>query len=256
MPLLFSPVCSPTCLLQVQSFSLLFRVHVGRCSPPLSGGAWYGLATFTSLPLSKHTGGGCCCFCLLAPVCLFTDRVKECLSPTLWWSILCFSWFYKPSPLQAHWGGGGAASPTFSCWLVYSQLEWELLLPLSQKSGPHHLFAKCLFFFSSCLFIIQIVFFFFYPWVGVSLSRGLCWFTVCCLAHLVVSVFPNSLGDGIWLCRSPPGFSVYHGVGMLCGLVVCRSWSFSSSCWFFLKGVSPVSLQDFTLGSMLSPSSL
>jgi hypothetical protein len=32
--------------------------------------------------------------------------------------------------------------------------------------------------------------------------------------------------------------------------------SFASSLWFFLSGVSPASLQDFTLGSTLSASSL
>jgi hypothetical protein len=45
--------------------------------------------------------------------------------------------------------------------------------PTLQSSGSPTLFAMCLFFFFSCLFIIQFVFFFF-PWVGVSLSRGLC----------------------------------------------------------------------------------
>jgi hypothetical protein len=37
------------------------------------------------------------------------------------------------------------------------------------------------------------------------------------------------------------------------GLGVWRSQSFASSQWFFLLGVSPASLQDFTLGSMLLP---
>jgi hypothetical protein len=43
----------------------------------------------------------------------------------------------------------------------------------------------------------------------------------------------------------------------------CYAWvwgvevsDFSSSWWFLLQGVSPASLQDFTLGSMLSASSL
>jgi hypothetical protein len=39
------------------------------------------------------------------------------------------------------------------------------------------------------------------------------------------------------------------------GLGVWRCPSFASSWWFFLPGVSPVSLQEFTLGSTLSPSS-
>jgi hypothetical protein len=42
----------------------------------------------------------------------------------------------------------------------------------------------------------------------------------------------------------------------MCRLEVWRSQSFASSRWFFLQGVSPVSFQDFTLGSMLSASSL
>jgi hypothetical protein len=37
---------------------------------------------------------------------------------------------------------------------------------------------------------------------------------------------------------------------------VWRSQNFASSWWFFLYGVSPASLQDFTLGGMLSASSL
>jgi hypothetical protein len=40
------------------------------------------------------------------------------------------------------------------------------------------------------------------------------------------------------------------------GLGVWKCWRFAFSWWFFLQGVSPVSLQDFTLGSMLSASSL
>jgi hypothetical protein len=35
-----------------------------------------------------------------------------------------------------------------------------------------------------------------------------------------------------------------------------RCQSFASSWWFFLPGVSPESLQEFTLGSRLSASSL
>jgi hypothetical protein len=39
-------------------------------------------------------------------------------------------------------------------------------------------------------------------------------------------------------------------------LGVWRFWSFAYSWWFFLPGVSPASLQEFTLGSKLSASSL
>jgi hypothetical protein len=37
---------------------------------------------------------------------------------------------------------------------------------------------------------------------------------------------------------------------------VWRGQSFPSSQWFCLQGVSPASLQDFTIGGMLSASSL
>jgi hypothetical protein len=36
---------------------------------------------------------------------------------------------------------------------------------------------------------------------------------------------------------------------------VWRGQSFASSRWFCLQGVSPASLQDFTIGGMLSASS-
>jgi hypothetical protein len=45
-----------------------------------------------------------------------------------------------------------------------------------------------------------------------------------------------------WRCSAPAG-----GV---------RGQSFASSRWFCLQGVSPASLQDFTIGSSLSASSL
>jgi hypothetical protein len=103
--------------------------------------------------------------------------------------------------------GGGAAAPTFFCWLVYSQFEWGFPSPTLQSSGQPSLFPKCLFF-PSYLFIILIVFFLFFPWGGVSLSRGICCFTMCRLAHLLVCVFSSSLETGIWWCGSPPSFSV------------------------------------------------
>jgi hypothetical protein len=38
--------------------------------------------------------------------------------------------------------------------------------------------------------------------------RIVCGSTACCLAHLVVCIFPSSLGTGIWQHGGPPGFSV------------------------------------------------
>jgi hypothetical protein len=160
MPLFFSPVCSPTCLLQLHSFFNYLEFLWGVVPPLLSCGACYALATFTSLPLSKHTGGEVLTL-LPCPACLFTDRV-------------------------------GIVPP-----------------PLSRAQGTLPSLLNVFFFsFSSYLFISQIGFFLFFPWVGISLSSGLCWFTVCHLPHLVVCVFPSSLRAGVWWCRSPLCFSI------------------------------------------------
>jgi hypothetical protein len=71
------------------------------------------------------------------------------------------------------------------------------------------------FFHMSLLFLLLISQFLFFPWVEVSLSRGLC----CsgpglsvgvlqyCKAHLV-RVFPSRMGAGDWRPGGPPGFSV------------------------------------------------
>jgi hypothetical protein len=57
-----------------------------------------------------------CPFCFLQyavlPACyncslflLFRVHIGRCTSPTLQWTVLCFSCFYKPSHLQANWEG-------------------------------------------------------------------------------------------------------------------------------------------------------
>jgi hypothetical protein len=110
-------------------------------------------------------------FCNCSLFFLFTVRLKECPSPTLQWSMPHFSCCYKPSPLQAHWGRWH-----FSGQLVYLQFHEGLPLPHSLKLREPCPLCYVSFFFLSCLFIIQFVFFFlFFPWVGVSLSSRLCW---------------------------------------------------------------------------------
>jgi hypothetical protein len=80
--------------------------------------------------------------------------------------------------------------------------------------------------------------------------------TVCCLAHLVVCIsgagssWHLALWEHSWfLCL------MWSGDAMR-GLGVWRSQSFASSLWCFIQSVSPASLQDFTLGSTISASSL
>jgi hypothetical protein len=168
---------------------------------------------------------------------------------------------YRLSHLQGCWAG--AAPPAFSSQLVYLQFECGVPLP-PLSSGCLTLFATVFLFFVSCLFIIQFGFFsLFFPWAVVSLSRGYAdLFQGCLWEFRMLLTSPGGLlltsriGAGVWWCGSSPGFSVYLGVGMLCTGWVWRCQSFLSSWWFFLQGVSPVSLQDFTLGSTRSASSL
>jgi hypothetical protein len=106
-----------------------------------------------------------------------------------WLVYLQFAWGSAPPPLQwsfPHDNHCYKLSPTrLLGGCLHSCLLWQACLftghmrecPSStlQSSGHPALFATCLFFFS-CLFIIQFGFFPFFPWAGVSLSRGLCWF--------------------------------------------------------------------------------
>jgi hypothetical protein len=70
----------------------------------------------------------------------------------------------------------------------------------------------CLF----CCYCLLFSFFSFFPGWGRSVQgavliwpRVVCGSTMCCLAHLVVRVFPSCLGAAVLLWRrSLPGFSV------------------------------------------------
>jgi hypothetical protein len=54
-------------------------------------------------------------------------------------------------------------------WLVYLQFWEGFPSPTSALNAPHPL---C---YVSLLFLLLITKFLFFPWVGVGLSRGLCW---------------------------------------------------------------------------------
>jgi hypothetical protein len=116
MPLSFSPLCTPTCLLQLQSFFLLFSVCMG------------------------------------------------CPSPILWWSVLCFSCFYKPSPLQAQCGREVLLLlPSPSSLFIYSS-SGDCPSPLSgTQCAPPSLLN--VFFSATCL-LFKVVFSSFFPGWG------------------------------------------------------------------------------------------
>jgi hypothetical protein len=143
-----------------------------------------------------------------ASVFIYSSRGK-CPFPPLQW---CFPHpaTFTSFPAQGCWVG--AATLAFSGWLVYLQFCEGLPLPPSLAlRAPHPLcymsFFVVVVYYSVCLFFL------FFPWVGVSLYR---WHyfgsTVCRSANLVVCIL---WADRSW-CGSPPSFSIYCGVGMLC----------------------------------------
>jgi hypothetical protein len=71
------------------------------------------------------------------------------------------------------------------------------------------------------------------------------------------SVSPKQIRSQCLMAWEPSLFLHLMWCGdAMCELLVWRCRSFASSWWFFLPGVSPVSLQEFTFGSALSASSL
>jgi hypothetical protein len=84
-------------------------------------------------------------------------------SPTLLWIVPHFSYRYKLSPLQAHWGRW-CHTRLLQLACLFTVHVRECPFPLLWSSGLPTLFVTCLFFFS-CLFIIQFFFLF-------SLGRG------------------------------------------------------------------------------------
>jgi hypothetical protein len=120
-------------------------------------------ATATSFPLSKHTVGG-----VATPAfsSLLVYSRGKCPFPPLQWSH-----FYKLSHSNIA-AGGFSLLPSQAGLFIYSSVRGCPSPPL-WRSGHPALFVMCLFLLF--LFIIQLVFFLFFPWVGVSLSRGLCW---------------------------------------------------------------------------------
>jgi hypothetical protein len=102
-----------------------------------------------------------------SPASVFIYRSPgKCPFPPLQWSFPHTPTFTS-FPAPGCWAC--ATAPAFSSRLVCLQFR-EPLSPL-QHSGRPTLFATCLLLL---LFIIQFGFFLFFPWVGVSLSRGLC----------------------------------------------------------------------------------
>jgi hypothetical protein len=112
---------------------------VGRCSSPLSCGAYHTLAAVTNFPLSKLLGG-CHPSCLLRPACLFTVQMGHVPPPLygvqgvppsllhvwVFFSCLCIIQFVFFSFFPG-WGSlcpGGYAD-------LFKGCLWEYHMPLS-----------------------------------------------------------------------------------------------------------------------------
>jgi hypothetical protein len=164
------------------------------------------ITTFTSFPAPDYWA-----VLLLLPASMFvySSRGKWVFPHLLW----CFPpsatltsfpapgcWVHAPTPARA-----SPAHPT----CLFTVLG-RIPLPQSSALSAPHPFSHV-----SLLFLLLISQFLFFPWVEVSLSRGLC----CsgpglsvgvwryCKAHLI-HIFRSRLGAGDWRSRGPPGFSV------------------------------------------------
>jgi hypothetical protein len=90
------------------------------------------------------------------------------------WVFPLLLWSFPPSATFTSFPAPGcwacAAAPAFSCLACLFTALWGIPLPPLWHSGHPTFFAKCLFC-SYCL----LQSFSFFPWVGLGLSRGLCW---------------------------------------------------------------------------------
>jgi hypothetical protein len=151
---------------------------------------------------------------------------------------------------RSHWSLSGQAG------LVYLQFREGFPSSTLRHSVHPTLFATCL----HCSYCLLPSFFFFPGWrlvcPGGYAGQGCLW-----EYHVPLSstcpCLPKPSGCGWLAARGPSWFLHLMWSGdFLHRLEVWRGQSFASSWWFCLQGVSPVSLQDFTIGGTLSASSL
>jgi hypothetical protein len=159
-------------------------------------------------PFQAHWGSWHCT-CFLRPACLFTVHVGSGPSP------LSCGVFLPPLLLQAFpLLVAGRVPPnllSLASLFIYSSVR-DCPSPPLRHSGRPPPFATCLF----CCYCLLFSFFFLFSLGGnwsvqgamLISPRVVCGSTMYHLAHLVVCVFPSVLGAGIWLCGSPPGFSI------------------------------------------------
>jgi hypothetical protein len=166
-------------------------------------------------------------------------------------SSLCHSWLLGACP-RSH------QSLSSQAQLVYLQF-WEGL--------PSPIFgAQCTPPSFPCVFIVLIAYYSvsLFSWGGGRSVQGamLIWPRAVCGSTTVLLSsncphLPKPSGRGQLEAWGPSWFPRLTRSGdSLLWLDVWRGQSFASSQWFNLQGVSLASLQDFTIGGMLSASSL
>jgi hypothetical protein len=162
--------------------------------------------------------------------CLFTVPMGSAPFPLSSGAFLTLLLLQAFPLLVAEWGP--PLLPSLTGLFIYSSVR-DLPSPPLQHSGHPALFATCLFLL---LFIIQFVFFSFFPGWGRSVqgamliwSRVVCGSTMCHLAHLVVCFswagrsWCLAVWEPSWFLHLPWSGDAMHGLG------VWRSWSFASS---------------------------
>jgi hypothetical protein len=126
-------------------------------------------ATVTRFPLSNTLGEVALHPPSLSGLFIYSSHEK-CPFPALQWNFphtTTFTSFPAPGCCWAC-----AATPAFSCRLVY--LQFHEGLPLPTSSALRAPCPLCYVLFFVVVVIIRFVFFLFFPCVGVNLSRGLC----------------------------------------------------------------------------------
>jgi hypothetical protein len=125
---------------------------------------------------------------------------------------------------------------------VYLQFTWGVPLPHSLELGvpcPLCYVSFVFFFFSAACLLFSLVFFSLFSLGGGSvcpggyadLTQGCLWEYCMPFSSPGGLLLPSRLGAGIWQWGSPPGFSIYHGVGML-----CAGWEHGGVGFFPLLG--------------------
>jgi hypothetical protein len=172
MPLVFSSIQPYPPVAIAVLFYLEFMW--GCASSPLSGGACHTLATVGHLPLSMHTGGGGSTPASPDSLFIYSLGGGVPLSP-LWWSFPHDSHCYKFSPLQVSATPSGGGCHSYLIWPAYLFTVCVREVPLPHCPELRASYPLCyMSFFFFQLLVYYSGFFSFFPWAGVSLSRGLC----------------------------------------------------------------------------------